>query len=43
MKNEFLKDVFLDSCHQVRIPVEVMNVDHAVQEWKLMNLMVNRY
>ena len=33
-ENEFLKDVFAAAAPR-GIPVEVMNVDHAVQEWKL--------
>ena len=33
-ENEFLKDVFAAAAPR-GLPVEVMNVDHAVQEWKL--------
>ena len=33
-ENEFLKDVFAAAAPR-GILVEVMNVDHAVQEWKL--------
>ena len=41
-ENEFLRDVFAAAAPR-GIPVEVMNVEQAAQEWKLNEFMKNQY